>query len=147
MNNIHFTINDYNSIDAVDSFLAHMNINYPNFSDWFKTHYKEPRTDRNIIQIYIDNKLVGVSLTKEDPLESKICSFYILNEYRSLGLGTLLMKQTLNTFHMRNDILLTVADDTLVNISSFLSRNLFFLSETKSDLYKEGKKELFFLRK
>lgn len=141
-----FKINDYESKDDVKKLLHHLNDSYPNFNEWFDKNYSTLKKDRKIISIFSKCILIGAVLTKEDEEESKICSFYISEEYRGYGIGDLIMKITLNLFK-NDEVMLTVSNENYHSLSKFLNKYKFKIVKKVQNLYIKKEYEYFLITK
>lgn len=117
---------------------------YPDFEGWltFKFLGNLSSGKRKLLIAHDGNRAFGYSLLKQDSQESKICTFFILEEYRSLGLGQNLMAQSLQILDS-SETFITVADERLDELSPLLKSQGFTLSKSVPDMYRKGSQEHF----
>jgi len=145
INNVTYKINEYDLTFEVKSLLGDLNNSYPNFSKWFDINYTKPNPERKIITVYDNDLMIGSVLIKENENESKICCFYILPKYRSLGIGSKLMQYAFTLFENKK-ILLTVSENNFEKIKPFLLREGFVVDKIEKNTYIDGNKEFFFVK-
>lgn len=111
-------------------------MDYPEFSNWFDTHYSFLKDDRKIILLLSDGKLSGVSLIKNTTNYFKICSFYILEKYRKNGLSSFLMNYIVNNFNEK-DLLISVTNKNYFKYNKIFNSFNFLRIEVKNkkDIY------------
>nr|WP_237617462.1 GNAT family N-acetyltransferase [Pseudomonas putida] len=98
---------------------------------------------RKIIVAHQNGEVAGLSLLKNTVEEKKICTFYVLPEFRGYGLGGDLMSKSLQILD-RNGIEITVSEERHEELSPLLSSSGFTLVSVKSDYYRNGKDEIFY---
>lgn len=115
---------------------------YPNFEGWltFKFLGNLPSGQRKLLVAHNGDHIVGYSLLKQTSQESKICTFYINEEYRGLGLGQELMTKSLQTLDS-SDAFITVADERLEELSPLLKAKGFKLTSLVPNMYRSGSYE------
>jgi len=131
-------------INEVYSFLELLEDEYPNFKQWyFKKVIPEIGFSRQFLLKYIKQQLVGVAILKRNPLESKICTFRVKEEYQGLGIGSNML---IDSFHLLNNCKpnITVSEKRLAEFSSILNKNGFKLDAIYPNYYNEGQKEYSF---
>jgi len=94
-------------VGALDTIYSQMIVSkslsaYPNFSDWLykKVGLGIVMNQRSIVLKYINKRLVGFVILKHHK-EHKLCTFFILDNYRKQGIGHKMMTESmafLNTF-------------------------------------------------
>lgn len=112
------------SISEVYVFLKKLNLDYVDFGDWFwGTMYVGLQLgSRKIIVLTDKDCLVGVSILKSNYYEQKICTFRIAKKYQSLGLGTLLMRESLDFFPKHLPILITMCENKEAKFKPLLNK-------------------------
>ena len=88
--------------DSIMSFIiTSLQEKYPECIYWFKNKViPELCTEnRNLFLLYNKNKLIGFSITKtKNETYVKICSLYIISQYRNLGIGTFLLRHIIRYY-------------------------------------------------
>lgn len=115
---------------------------YPCFKGWltFKFLGNLSKGQRKLLVAHNGDSVVGYSLLKQSAQESKICTFYIIDEYRELGVGQELMTQSLQTLDS-SETFITVSDERLEELSPLLKAKGFTLSSSVVDMYRSGSSE------
>ena len=124
----------------------HLKEAYPNYKKWFfnkqvKGCYNQ---SRNII--FVKNKqgkIVGICCLKKESDERKLCTLYVVPDYRMQGVGSLLLKEAIN-FLGTEKPLITFAEDILPMFEKIIKKYDWKLVEVADGIYKEGVKELCF---
>lgn len=120
---------------------------YPGFDSWFENKFIPSfySGERKIICAYeIDSgSISGVSLLKITKEENKICTFYVLAEFRGKGLGSRLMDYSLKKFSGPN-VVISVSNERLAGLSSILSSKGFVLDHSVKNMYRDNNIEHFF---
>lgn len=116
---------------------------YPDFHYWFYNKVV-PGVNLNkdkVILGYSRNKLVGVSIIKDDNSEKKLRALRIAPEFQKNGYGLYLMDKSLELLKTDKP-LLSVSQDMLHDFSRlFIERYEFDLTRVHKNLYKKGKLE------
>lgn len=99
---------------AVYSITEYSCKDYPKYFEWYWT--KEiPRVFNGtgeIIICTISNKIAGVACLKKDDTESKLCTFFVAEEYRGKGIATKMLKQSFRYLGTTKP-LFTIADNKI----------------------------------
>lgn len=91
------TLNQIVYAKKVYSFLFLLNFEYPNFTSWYNSLFKNNgllNEEREIIICTINGNVVGVAILKSDKAEKKICTLRVLPAYQYLGIGSALMEKS-----------------------------------------------------
>ncbi|NBA84044.1 GNAT family N-acetyltransferase [Pseudomonas putida] len=125
--------------------LADVGLLYPGFKNWLYFTFRAGmiNNQRKIIVAHQNGEVAGLSLLKNTVEEKKICTFYVLPEFRGYGLGGDLMSKSLQILD-RNGIEITVSEERHEELSPLLSSSGFTLVSVKSDYYRNGKDEIFY---
>lgn len=117
---------------------------YPNFEGWLRFRFlgNIASGTRKLLVAYNGNNIFGYSLLKDDGKESKICTFFIPELYRGKGIGSELMKKSIETLGSK-DILITVSDERQAELSPILNSRGFKLEKSIPDVYRKGTSEHF----
>lgn len=86
-----------NLADQIYYITDHLSIDYPHHQEWFFTKQLPGigKDEREILFIKNHNNICGVSFLKKTPDEKKICTFYVAEHGRNIGIGRTLMKASL----------------------------------------------------
>ena len=122
--------------------IAHL---YPNFNAWlnFKFRRNLSSGERNIILATDGSNILGLSLLKKSKDESKICTFYVPEEYRGMNIGRDLMSKSLSILDSQNSFI-TVADERHSELKPLLDSSGFKLIKSVDALYREDSTEHFY---
>jgi len=118
---------------------------YPGFKEWLYFKFKPEflSGSRDILVAYDGNKIAGLSLLKFSSVEHKICTFYIMPEYRGLSIGHELMDRSLSLLCSRN-VLISVSEEREVELSRVLKSFKFNLDRKIEGVYRSGVFESFY---
>lgn len=136
-----FDRNFFNIATALSSVSSY----YPNFKEWlFFTFNKGLRSgERKILLAHNGADICAVSLLKATDHENKICTFFVLPEFRERGLGRALMNRSLCELSGKSSII-TVAQERHSELRPLLIESNFGLTEESLDMYRPGKLELIY---
>lgn len=115
---------------------------YFDYKGWFfNKHLKNIiyGADRDILFVRdIDNfdKIIGLVSLKKDNIESKICTLYVLEDYRGVGIGEMLVDEAIK-FLDTNKPLITIIDYKINLFLPFIEKYDWTISNVfpKSDNY------------
>ena len=86
-------------ISKIRTFLSDLVIEYPLHDKWFTgvvEELKKNSKSREVLFILNNlDEIVGVSILKKTKSEKKICTFRVAENYQRQGIGTMLMKKSL----------------------------------------------------
>lgn len=118
---------------------------YPHFKSWLYFTFKPgfERGLRSIISARIDGRLAGLALLKNDAIEKKICTFFVLPEFREQGIGSKLMKESL-AFLDSSETFISVSEERDSELFPLLSSNGFRCSSRITGYYRKDKYESFY---
>ena len=72
----------------------HLSLDYPKHKNWyFNKHLKGIGKDREVIYITNHNNICGVAFLKKSLEEKKICTFYVTEHSRNMGIGGKLLQE------------------------------------------------------
>lgn len=85
-------LQDGKQVQEVGEMLSFLRQDYPDFWHWYNNKVR-PRLKDGSRQIYIatdtdSNRLAGAMILKDTPIEKKICTLCVLDEYQRHGIGT-----------------------------------------------------------
>jgi GNAT superfamily N-acetyltransferase len=101
--------------------------------------------ERKILVAHDGGSMSGLALLKDTADEKKICTFFILPEYRGQNLGKELMQRSLRELAER-DISITVAEERREELSPILVANGFTLEKKVVNHYRKERTEFFYSR-
>lgn len=127
----------------VYSMLKYARAYYPDFQRWYwqKVVHGVRTGKRTILLAYNlkDRDIMGISIIKDDE-EKKICTFFVKEAYRFNGVGTVLMKKSLE--YLQCDFPLFTVPEDLDKDFAILAKKFHFKSKKiYPDYYRTGKKE------
>lgn len=128
--------------------LSDLQVEYPFFSKWLQKVFEELQlSEKRLVLIYCSDEsifdLKGVAILKNTVEERKICTLRVVNPYRRQGIGTLLLKKSIE---LLNDPypLITVSGIHMDTFGPFLRKNGFVLKDKIKSLYRRGCYEYFY---
>ena len=137
----------YNSVDLslLKKSLQEVSPLYPNFDAWLNFKFRRILSsgERNIVLATDGSNILGLSLLKKNKDESKICTFYVPEEYRGMNVGKDLMSKSLSILDNQNS-LITVADERHKELKPLLDSSGFKLIKSIDALYREDSTEHFY---
>lgn len=132
-------------IDYVFTFIKSSSSTYPSIEEWVCDKVRNGLIDgtRSILLEWRTNKLVGVSILKNDGVEKKICCLRIAKEYQNLGIGIRLFKRSFEELGT-NTPLLSVSETVLPKFEKIFDHFGFVKTEAYPDKYVKGISEISF---
>jgi len=140
------TPNEFNSlIRNVYKSLELLIDEYPDFYSWYfnKVISGLKSGNRTIIIKQVNNEIAGIAILKDHFSEKKISAFRVIEKFQDLGIGTTLMKESmnvLNTVHPK----ITVSELRIEQFNKILNKFDFQLNSSNHDYYKQGITEFSF---
>lgn len=139
-------------VDISDSYsgqlralLRPLSYDYPDFWKWFNRvcndELNAANHDRKLLLCEYQNELVGVAILKRS--ESKICTLFVDPKYRGLGVGTDLLRSSMEEFETDTP-LITVSDNHVLECENLFQYFGFKLDDVKQDYYRVGHTEYVF---
>lgn len=119
---------------------------YPDIKSWYWSIFAkgfEGHEREVLIARENSGQLAGFSLLKNTFFEKKICTFYILPEFRESGLGRKLLPLAIDVIGGK-DIGITVSDPVDKSLKPLLLSNGFEFESIESGLYLPQHKEIFY---
>jgi ribosomal protein S18 acetylase RimI-like enzyme len=125
--------------------LADVSAYYPEFKSWLYFTFRAGIYvgERKILVAHSDGDIAGLALLKNSISEKKICTFYVLPEYRDDGVGRSLMHKSLQTLG-HNDIGISVSEERHSELSPLLRSCGFSLDSVLPGRYRNEKSEFFY---
>ena len=137
----------YNSVDFVSlrNTLKDVEPLYPNFGAWLNFKFRRSLSsgERNIVLATDGTNILGLSLLKKNMDESKICTFYVPEIYRDMGIGKKLMCKSLSVLDS-SDSFITVSDERQSELKPLLTSSGFKLVKSVDSLYRQKNTEHFY---
>lgn len=122
---------------------------YPKHKDWYFTK-QLPDTinsdERNILFVrnpYNNEEIISMACLKRDVEERKICTLYVSDKCRGLGIGTAIVEESLRWLGTTKP-LVTLADYKLDMFKPIIERYNWELTDIVSGLYNNKSSELCF---
>lgn len=134
------------SIDAVKDILNDIKDLYPNFDNWLVFKFQKSNIElgfRNIIVARTPAGIVGIALLKKQQKERKICTFFVSPSYRCQGIGSQLMRLSLDWLDTDKP-LITVSEERKSSLEPILHKFNFCHSRTVLGYYRDNKLEYFY---
>ena len=122
---------------------------YPKHKEWYFTKQLPETingTERNILFIRHpenSNKIISMACLKKDEDEKKICTLYVSNKCRGLGIGKAIIEESMKWLETTKP-LITLADYKLDMFKPIISKYDWELTEIVSGLYNDRSEELCF---
>ena len=122
---------------------------YPRHNEWFFTK-QLPATinsdERNILFIRNpkdDNEIISMTCLKRDNEEQKLCTIYVSDKYRKLGIGKAIVEESMRWLGTKKP-LITFPAYKLETMKSVIKEYGWELTEIVTGLYNDGVQELCF---
>lgn len=115
---------------------------YPDFKNWLYMTFRPGYLDgtRSILICDHESQISGVALLKKDLSEKKICTFYVSPEFRGQGIGSELMKRSVQALGEK-DICITVPEERSLELYPTLNNSGFKITSAVDGMYRPGKTE------
>lgn len=125
-------------INKIKHFLSDLVIEYPLHNKWFNGVVQELKKDSNSREIlFIINDLdeiIGVSILKKTNYEKKICTFRVAEKYQRQGIGTLLMRKSIEILETAKPII-TVSESKYREFNKLFKKFNFCLKRVYVNKY------------
>lgn len=119
-----------------------LNDSYPGYKDWFSKQiigcFKNERT---ILYTKDSDKITGLIFLKKDNKESKICTLYVLPEYRNMDIATKLIEASFKYLETSKP-LATVNSSKFKMFAKIIDKYGWKITEEINDIYNEGETEI-----
>lgn len=127
----------FNIVNCTYELTSFMNMDYLNYKEWyyFKQVLETIYTDKRNILFVRDkyNRIIGVSSLKKYQNEKKICTLYVLPEYRNIGIGNTLLEESFKWLDTTKP-LITFKEYKLNMFKYFINKYNWKLTSVKNDL-------------
>lgn len=119
--------------------LIHLSSFYPSFAHWYdqKVVPGLRQGDRTLVLRYVDGRLGGIAITKDDGMEKKLCCLRVLPHRNGSGLGLRLFEHAFEVLATEKP-LLSVSDEQLLKFHRIFTHFGFVHGERYDDLYRVG---------
>lgn len=86
----------HNKIKEIYELTKFLEIQYPNYKDWFynKAIERIPKQEGEIFFIEEKGLIRGITILKKTETEKKICTLFVEKEFRNLGIGNALLSES-----------------------------------------------------
>lgn len=129
--------------EAILDTLKPLEIEYPNFAAWYRKTVCDglKNKTRSILLAYDDEqKIAGISILKNFP-EKKLCTFFVVAEFRHCGIGTEMMKKSIEILGTTSPII-TVSENHIAEFKALLQNFGFKEFHRYQNYYREGQDEI-----
>ena len=123
--------------------IRNLDLEYPNFKEWYYTKVcsgLENKTRSILIVQDEQQKIVGVSILKNAD-EKKICTFRVASEFKYRGIGTELMRKSIEILGTDSPFI-TVSEDHIDEFKTILQKFNFQEFRRYFGYYRKGKYEI-----
>lgn len=119
--------------------LIHLSSFYPSFAHWYDQKVVQGlrQGHRTLVLRYIDGRLGGIAITKDDGQEKKLCCLRVLPHWNGSGLGLRLFDDSFEVLATEKP-LLSVSDEQLLKFHRIFTHFGFVHGERYDDLYRVG---------
>ena len=119
---------------------------YPNYKEWYfkKQLPAIASNERNILFVRNPkniNEIIAMSCLKNNNQEKKICTLYVSDKYRNLGIGTLILEESIKWLKTTKP-LITLTDYKLELFLPIIKKYDWKLTEVIENFYNDETKEL-----
>ena len=99
-------------IRKLEKFLSDLVYEYPSHNEWYNKMIISMYTnfDRDIILAVEKCDIIGVAILKKTDIEKKICTLRVDEKYQNLGIGSMLVKKSIEILETERHII-TVSSD------------------------------------
>lgn len=124
---------------------AHLSLNYPQHKKWFFEKHLPfiASGQREILFIRYHSNICGVSFLKRTKEEKKICTFYIAEHGRNIGIGRTLMQASFD-FLKTNTPMITMPSERVRYFLHFIHKNDWKITQIIEGYYVRDKDEVVF---
>lgn len=137
---------DFNTLIFLRQDIEFLTYLYPNINYWYWNTFAEgfARNEREVL--FVRDKsgnFAGFSLLKRTPLEKKICTFFILPEFRESGVGKKMLPISIDIVGEK-DACITVSELVNTSLEPLLLANSFSLEAKINSLYRPENTEFLY---
>lgn len=121
---------------------------YPKHKEWYFTKQLPAITGEERSIIFVrnpknENEIISMACLKKDEEEQKICTLYVSDKCRGLGIGTKIVEESMKWLGTTKP-LITIADYKLDMFGPIIKKYNWELTEVVEGLYNDRAKELCF---
>lgn len=131
--------------DQVYYLTDHLSSDYPKHYDWF-FHKHLPfvgNGEREVLFVRNHGNICGIALLKKTEEEKKICTFYVAEHGRNIGIGRILMKEAIDYLGTETPMI-TMRAEKVPYFLHFMFKYNWKISEIRDDYYIKGNDEVVF---
>lgn len=123
----------------------HLSTDYPKHHEWFFQKHLPLVGDgeREILFIRNHGNVCGIAFLKKTDEEKKICTFYVAEHGRNIGIGRTLMRESLNYLETETPMI-TMPAGKVEYFLHFVHRYNWKITQIKDDYYVKGNDEIVF---
>jgi ribosomal protein S18 acetylase RimI-like enzyme len=122
----------------------HLKQDYPKHREWFfEKHLPGVGKDREVLFVRVYNNVYGVAFLKNTTDEKKICTFYIAEHGRNMGVGRAMMRETLN-YLQTNTPIITMPGHKVRFFLDFVHIHNWKIQQILKDFYVRNQDEIVF---
>ena len=119
-----------------------LNDSYPGYKDWFSKQIISCfKNERTILYTKDSDKISGLIFLKKGKDESKICTLYVLPEYRKMDIATKLIEASFKYLETSKP-LATINSSKLEMFSKIIDKYGWEITEEINDMYNKGETEI-----
>lgn len=129
-------------VSSVRDELIHLSAFYPSFAEWYDRKVVPGLVDgdRTLLLRFVNGRLGGIGITKDDGLEKKLCCLRVLPHMAGSGLGLRLFDDAFDLLQTDKP-LLSVSGEQLLNFKKIFTHFGFVHGRRYDDLYRAGSVE------
>ncbi len=123
----------------------HLTHDYPHHYEWYyQTHLPGVKKgDREVFFVELHGNICGVAFVKKNANERKVCTFYIAEHARNIGIGRALMNKSLDYLDTKNP-LITMPAAKVQYFLHFMYHYDWKITEIRDSYYTRGHDEIVF---
>lgn len=140
---------DSSTLNLLRQDINYLSYLYPQINLWYWKTFAQGlyKNERNVLVVRdLDGEFAGFSLLKNTEFEKKVCTFYILPEFRESGIGKKFLPLAIDVIGGKN-VGITASKLVYPTLDPLLLDNNFVLVEKKEGLYKPENTEHIYLLK
>lgn len=131
------------ALDQIYTSIKDLTNEYPDFQKWyFEKVLSQLNSYRKILAVFEKENLAGILITK-DQEEKKICTLRVEEQYRGQGIGSFLMKRSMEILQCQKP-LITVSESHLFQFQPLFEKYKFKKVCHYKSYYKKNRREYSF---
>ena len=121
----------------------HLSVDYPNHKKWFFEHHLNgvKNGTRDVLFIRNHGNICGIACLKKDDSEKKICTFYVAEHGRNIGIGRELMKSSFEYLKTTTPMI-TMPSEKVVYFLHFIYKYNWKITQIIEGYYVKGIDEI-----